>query len=81
MQRMTQTQFDALAQLLRLRDGAAREAARLHLMEGLSAPESAAAAGLSYRAAWQAIKRATDGLALAQIATGRDAAKKSQKSA
>ncbi len=67
---MTETQFAALAQLLRLRTGPAREAASLHLVQGLSVPDAARAAGMDYRAATYAVKRAKEGLALAKAATG-----------
>ena len=44
---MTDLQFQALAQLLRLRAGPAQEAVRLHLVQGLSVPDSARAAGVN----------------------------------
>lgn len=67
---MTAAQFDALAQLLRLRQGPAQEAVRLHLVDGLSVPNAARQAGADYRGATYAVKRAKAGLALAQEAAG-----------
>jgi hypothetical protein len=68
---MTSDQFTALAQLLRLRTGPAREAASLHLVQGLTVPDAARAAGMDYRAATYAVKRVKEGLALAKVATGQ----------
>ena len=65
---MTDPQFKALAQLLRLRPGPAQDASRLVLVEGISTPDASRAVGMDYRAAHQAVKRARDGLALARIA-------------
>jgi hypothetical protein len=67
---MTSDQFTALAQLLRLRTGPAREAASLHLVQGLSVPDAARQVGMDYRAATYSVKRVKDGLALAKVATG-----------
>jgi DNA-directed RNA polymerase specialized sigma24 family protein len=67
---LTDAQFKALAQLLRLRQGSTREAVRQHLVQGLNVPDAARAAGMDYRAATYAVKRAKDGLALAKVATG-----------
>lgn len=65
---MKATEFEALAVLLRLRQGASRKAVRLHLVDGLPVAEAAEATGISYRAAWQACKRAKQGLELARRA-------------
>jgi predicted DNA-binding protein (UPF0251 family) len=65
---MTPAQFEALAQLLRLRAGPAQEAVRLHLVQGLSVPDAARQAGVKYQLALKATKRAKGGLALAQKA-------------
>lgn len=67
---MKTTEFEALAVLLRLRQGASREAVRRHLVDGLPVAEAAEATGISYRAAWQACKRAKQGLELARRACG-----------
>lgn len=61
---MTNAQFAALAQLLRLRGGAAQEVARLVLVEGLTVPAAAERAGLSLRAAYLAAQRAREGYEL-----------------
>jgi hypothetical protein len=66
---MTEAQFQALAQLLRLRTGPAQEAVRLHLVTGLSVPDSARTAGVDYQLALKAVKRAKDGHKLAAAAT------------
>lgn len=63
---MTAQQFDALAKLLRLRQGPARDVVRLVLVDGLTVPDAARAAGLEYRAAHRAVQRAKAGLELAR---------------
>lgn len=67
---MTPAQFTALAELLRLRAGPAQQVARMVLVEGLTVPDAARAAGLEYTAAHQAVKRAQRGLELARQAAG-----------
>lgn len=67
---MTDVQFEALAQLLRLRGGQAQEAARLVLVDGLSPVAAAAKLGMSYNAAYQAVSRAQRGLDLARRVAG-----------
>lgn len=67
---VTSEQFTALAQLLRLRVGPAREAVRLHLVQGLSVPESARAAGVDYQLALKAVYRVKAGAELARSAAG-----------
>jgi hypothetical protein len=66
---MTEAQFQALAQLLRLRQGSTREAVRQHLVQGLRVPDAARQAGGKYQLALKAVKRAKDGhkLAIAAI--------------
>jgi hypothetical protein len=66
---MTDTQFTALAQLLRLRQGQAKEAVRLHLVQGLRVPDAARVAGVKYQLALKAVKRAKDGHKLSIAAT------------
>lgn len=61
---MTDEQFKALAELLRLRAGPAQTAARLVLVGGLSVPDAARSAGIEYIAAHKAVKRAERGLTL-----------------
>jgi transposase len=67
---MTAEQFECLAQLLRLRSGPAKTAAALHLVQGLPTPQAAKQAGCSYPAAYNATKRAKQGLDLARKACG-----------
>lgn len=66
---MTAGQFDALARLLRLRQGKARQVAERVMVNGETTPAAARAEGLEYRAATYAVKRARAGLALAKLAT------------
>lgn len=65
---MTPDQFAALAQLLRLRGGPPREAARLVLVDGLTAHQAADVTGLSLRQVYAAVQRCRDGLQLARQA-------------
>lgn len=65
---MTPDQFNALAELLRLRDGPARECARLVLVEGRKTTEAAEQLGMQYRAAAAAVQRAREGFELARRA-------------
>lgn len=67
---MTEAQFAALAQLLRLWSGPAQEAARLVMVQGMPTPDAARQVGMSYVAAHRAVKRVKDGLDLAKIAAG-----------
>lgn len=67
---MNPTQFDALAQLLRLRTGPARECARLVLVDGMRITDAAAQVGMQYRAAAAAVQRVRAGLELARQAAG-----------
>jgi hypothetical protein len=66
---MTEAQFAALAQILRLRQGQAQEAVRLHMVAGLTVPDAARVAGAKYQLALKAVKRAKDGHKLAITAT------------
>lgn len=65
---MTAAQFDALAQLLRVRDGAAREAACLVLVDGLQPSEAARLTGLSAASVSNAVSRFRRGMELATAA-------------
>ena len=65
---LTDAQFDALAELLRLRSGLAQDAARLVLVEGKSVSAAALDTGLPYPRAWQAVQRTKAGLKLARAA-------------
>lgn len=69
---MTSDQFAALAELLRLRDGPAQEAARLVLVDGLKPADAARATKVTPQAAGQAVKRARAALKLAQTAAGAE---------
>ena len=68
---MTPEQFEALAQLLRMREGSqSRELARLVLVEGISQAEATAQLGATRSAASNAVRAARAGLALARTAAG-----------
>lgn len=65
---LTRPQFEALAELLRLREGSsAQQVAALVLVEGLEVGEAARRCNASYNAAHQAVKRCRRGLELAQV--------------
>lgn len=68
---MTPAQFDALAQLLRLREGPARDAARMALVDELRPVDIASLLGMTPQAASNAIQRARRGYALACACAGR----------
>lgn len=68
---MTPEQFNAMAQLLRLRDSPSREAASLVLVQGIKAADAATATGLSPAGVWNVVNRVRAGMALAVIAAGR----------
>lgn len=65
---MTNVQFQALAQLLRLRGSKATDAARMVLVDGVSQADAARSTGLTPQAVHNAVKRAQTGLELAQTA-------------
>ena len=69
---MTHDQFQALAQLLRLRQGPQREAARLVLVDGLRPADAARAAGCSASALGNTLRACRTGLELARLAIGVD---------
>lgn len=69
---MTETQFAALAKLLRLRDGTSAEAARLVLVDAMSITAAAERLGVTYRAAHMAVSRARAGAELARVVAGND---------
>jgi molybdenum-dependent DNA-binding transcriptional regulator ModE len=66
---MTNDQFSALAELLRLRAGPAQIVARMVLVDGISTADAARTVGLEYKAAHQAVKRAQRGFELARAVT------------
>lgn len=67
---MTDAQFSALAELLRLRGGDAQEAARLVLVEGLTPSDAARRTDASLQAVSNAVSRCRTGLELAKRAIG-----------
>ena len=67
---MTGEQFEALARLLRLRQGPQREAARLVLVDGLRQTDAARMAGCSASALGNTLRACRAGLELARLATG-----------
>lgn len=71
MTQLTQTQFDALAQLLRLRAGPSRVAAELVFVGGLSQADAARQSGCSTAAVGNVVRSVRKGLVLANTATTR----------
>lgn len=69
---MTPDQFAALSKLLRLRDGPAREAARLVLVEGIKQADAARQAGVSPSALGNTLRACRRGLELARVACGHE---------
>ena len=67
---MTDQQFSALAELLRMRDGASRSAARLVLVDGIAPAEAARQVGTTPQAVNSALRSCERGMALARIAAG-----------
>ena len=65
---MTNEQFEAMAQILRLRDGTAKEAQRLFVVEGMEPPDIARALGMKYNLALVATYRVRHSLALFEAA-------------
>ncbi len=65
---MTDKKFNALAQLLRLRTGPAREAARLVLVDGMTQADAARKLGVSPNTVTNAVARARAGLVLVRKA-------------
>lgn len=63
--------FDALAQLLRLRPGPAKEAARLVLVDGFRPAAAARQTGCTPQSASNTLARCRKGLALARVAVGK----------
>lgn len=70
MARLTATQFDALGQLLRLRQGPARQVARLVLVEGMTQADAARKLDVSPNIVTNAVARARAGFELAKVAAG-----------
>lgn len=65
---MTTEQFNALAQLLRIRDGLSRTAASLVLVDGLTQAAAARQTGLGPAGVGNAVSRLKKGLELAKLA-------------
>ena len=65
---MTPESFTALAQLLRLRQGSQREAARLVLVDGMRQADAARIAGCSAPALGNTLRTCRAGLELARLA-------------
>jgi DNA-directed RNA polymerase specialized sigma24 family protein len=65
---LTSEQFQALAELLRLREGASGQAAQLVLVSGLSQAEAGRQTGLSTAGVGNAVRRVRRGLELAKLA-------------
>ena len=65
---MTAASFQALSQLLRLRQGPQREAARLVLVDGVRQADAARMAGCSASALGNTLRTCRSGLALARAA-------------
>ena len=68
---MTPAQFDALVKLLGLHGGPATEAARLVLVDGLTAIEAAQQAGCSRTSTANSVARCRRGLELARAVVER----------
>lgn len=66
---MTIEQFEALAELLRIRGGASGQAAQLVLVGGLSQAEAGRQTGLSTAGVGNAVRRVRRGFELAKVAT------------
>jgi len=67
---ITPDQFDALADLLRLRQGPSRDAARLVLVDGLPPSAAADRVGIGRAGVSDVLRRCRRGFALAERATG-----------
>jgi predicted DNA-binding protein (UPF0251 family) len=68
---MRDHEFDALAKLLRMKSGPAREAARLVLVHRFKVGEAAWATGASQPSVSNAVARCKRGIALVRIAAGK----------
>lgn len=67
---MTPAAFDALATLLRMRDGPSKAAAALVLVDGMAPAEAARQAGTTPQAVNSALRSCERGLELARTAAG-----------
>jgi len=66
---MTNDQFSAIAELIRMRDGSSQRAARMVLVEGLDQQAAAKKTGLTQGGVSNAVNRCRRALDLAKIAT------------
>ncbi|WP_339869097.1 hypothetical protein [Pseudohongiella nitratireducens] len=64
--RLSELQFNALAQLIQLRQGRSKEAARLVLVDGKTTSEAAHETDLSLQAVSNVVTRCKRGIALAE---------------
>lgn len=67
---MNAAQFEALAELLRMREGASKSAARLVLVEGLAPADAARQVGTTPQAVNSALRSCERGMSLARTAAG-----------
>ena len=67
---MTPDQFDALAQLMRLRTGAQQDAARLVLVDGMRQADAARQLGISTAALGATMRACRRGVALSGVIHG-----------
>lgn len=67
---MNAAQFEALAELLRMRGGASQEAARLVLVDGVAPAEAARRVGIQPQAVNNVLNSCHRGITLARIAAG-----------
>lgn len=67
---MTDEQFNALAQLMRLRASASRDALRLVLVDGLSVPAAAQQAGVPHQAVYKLQASAQRAIEAARVVVG-----------
>ena len=65
---MKEEQFLALAQLIRLRQGKSREAARLALVDGMSHKDVVKKTGMTYQGVGSVVRRCNNALGLAKLA-------------
>lgn len=65
---ITHTQFDAIAKLISLRTGPAKDAARLVLVDGIRQADAMREAGCSRDSVWATVRRVTAAAALCRVA-------------
>ncbi|MGK8437259.1 hypothetical protein ACRS3X_07895 [Ectopseudomonas hydrolytica] len=67
---MNAAQFEALAELLRMRDGASKSAARLVLVDGIPPSDAARQVGTTPQAVNSALRSCERGMSLVRTAAG-----------